>query len=36
VLDALRDATVDGELTERGEDEAFVRAWVERSSGKER
>lgn len=27
-LDALRDARLDGEVTARGEEEAFVRAWV--------
>jgi hypothetical protein len=35
-LDALRDATLDGEVSGRAEEEAFVRAWVERSSRKER
>jgi hypothetical protein len=36
VLDALRDAALDGEVTGRGEEEAFVRAWAERTSRKER
>jgi len=35
-LDALRDVRLDGEVTGRAEEEAFVRAWArERSSRKE-
>jgi tRNA nucleotidyltransferase (CCA-adding enzyme) len=30
VLDALRDARLDGDVTERGAEEAFVRAWTKR------
>ncbi|MBM4442280.1 MAG: hypothetical protein FJ027_17825, partial [Candidatus Rokubacteria bacterium] len=33
-LEALRDARLDGEVSERSEEEAFVRAWARAGHGR--